>query len=434
MGLLKKLPINSNEIRYFILFICSLILVIWQYFGMSISLTVIPEISKTLVPSIHSDQINGGLSKTRLSNAKGKLQLDCEIIHSDVFAFCGTTIRLVKESDNGINAYRYSHVQIDLEYNAEQKDSLLVYLNNQEQVAGKHTLEKSNMWAVSPKEGFNHFVLSPNRFFVPSWWIFQNNHDGINQEPDISNVTSLSITTGDNATARKVQMTVHQIVFSGKWIEADDLYLALLTTWLALIFIHGLVHIRTLSNNYKQSKEHNAYLSKTNEFLSIQKNEFETMAKIDKLTGAWNRAGVRDILQTSQDIFKKDATPCTLISLDIDYFKNVNDTYGHDAGDEVLINLVNLIQENTRADDYLARWGGEEFLIICTKTNLKHAKILAETLRAKTEKAPLLKDHKITCSFGLAEFKGEEIKQWFKHADIALYEAKRAGRNRVKCA
>ncbi len=425
------LHFRSNEIRYIFLFVTSIVLVIWQHFGMTTFLAIVPDISDKIPLIFHSDLINGGKSNTKLSQENHQIRLDCNIILSDTFAFCGVTIPLVNKGQAGINLQRYSQMQIDLEYLSAKDDTLLIYLNNEELSRGQKTIEKANMWAVSPARGINHFTLSPNRFFIPSWWVFQNANQGIRMQPDITNIKSISITTGDNPEARDVSIFIHKIQFNGKWIAADELYLGLLITWLLLISAHGLVYLRKLSINYNQSKEHNAYLSKLNEFLSIQKSQFETMAKKDKLTGAWNRAGVRDFLQTITEKYKRNGQASTLISLDIDHFKKVNDTFGHDTGDDVLKQIVKLINENTREDDHLARWGGEEFQLLCPDTKLNDGNILAETLRVKIMNAQFAHGQSITCSFGVAELKDEEIKTWFKRADIALYQAKDAGRNCV---
>ena len=235
---------------------------------------------------------------------------------------------------------KYSQMQIELEYTSAKKDTLLVYLINEEHSVDGSKLEKSNLWAVSPQQDVNRFLLTPNRFIVPSWWIFKNSSNGLNLEPDISNVTAIRITTGDNTEARDVAISIRHISFSGKWISADDLYLGLLVAWLALIVLHGLRTMRVLTARFKQSKEHNKKLVKLNRFLRIQKNQYETMAKKDKLTGAWNRAGVRDSLESVLEEYKVYGTPCALLAIDVDNFKKINDEFGHDVGDRTLKSLV----------------------------------------------------------------------------------------------
>jgi len=430
----KNIQIRSNEIHYIYLFIISIVLVVWQYFGMSLNLLVIPDATTQTKVTVYSDEINGGRSKSLLGNDAEGILLNCNIVLSSTFAFCGVSIPLVDEGENGIDMRKYSQMQMELEYTSVQNDTLLVYLINEEDSVGGSKLEKSNLWAVSPKPGINTFLLTPHRFIVPSWWIYQNSNIGLHLEPDISNVTALRITTGDNTEARDVHINIRHISFSGKWISADDLYLGLLIAWLVLLAFHGLRNMRVLATRFQQSKEQNKKLIKLNRFLSIQKNQYETMAKKDRLTGAWNRAGVRDLLESVLDAYKKDGLPCTLLSIDVDNFKNINDTFGHDVGDKALKALVTLINSQTREKDLFARWGGEEFMLICPGTDIHAAKTLAEMLRHKIEITELIKEQKVTCSFGIAQLSDEEIDVWFKRADDALYRAKKAGRNLIESA
>ena len=434
MNVRKIFSIRSNDIHYIYLFIISIVLVVWQYFGMSLKLNVVPDVLTITSPSIYNDSVNDGYSTSQLTNESGKILLDCNIVLSETFAFCGVTIPLVVDRNKGIDIGKYSQMEIELEYKSIEKDTLLVYLVNQKYLDDGNKLEKSNLWVVSPHQGINTFTLDPHRFILPSWWIYQNSRKGLNLEPDISNVTALRITTGDNTDARDVHIEIRNISFSGKLISADDLYLVLLVAWLALILLQGLRTMRVLADGFKQSKRQNKKLVKLNQFLRIQKNQYESMAKKDKLTGAWNRAGVRDVLESVLEKHKTNGTPCSLLSIDIDHFKKINDEFGHDVGDVALKALTELIDHHTRDDDYLARWGGEEFVLISPGTDLHSAEILAATLRHKIETAALIKERKISCSFGIAELEDEEIEQWFKRADVALYRAKEAGRNLIVCA
>ncbi len=113
----------------------------------------------------------------------------------------------------------------------------------------------------------------------------------------------------------------------------------------------------------------------------------------------------------------------------------MNDTYGHNVGDEVLVNLTKLIQGKIRNSDSLVRWGGEEFVILCGETPIQNAQFLAEKLRVAIENTQLITQQRITCSFGISEMiAGEDPKRLFERADKALYASKEGGRNRVTSA
>ncbi len=118
--------------------------------------------------------------------------------------------------------------------------------------------------------------------------------------------------------------------------------------------------------------------------------------------------------------------------LDIDHFKDVNDTYGHQIGDSVLIEFANILKKHSRKTDIVGRWGGEEFIIICLDTNIQGATNLAENLRASIEEFEFsIINHK-TVSIGVSEVKDtDNIKTLIKRVDDYLYKAKESGRNKV---
>ena len=125
-----------------------------------------------------------------------------------------------------------------------------------------------------------------------------------------------------------------------------------------------------------------------------------------------------------------------VVLIDVDFFKNVNDTFGHDIGDKVLLEIAKILQESIRGTDILGRWGGEEFLIICHETNTAQAAIIAEKIRVKIENTAFEYVGIQTCSFGVSEYSllDGNSDAVVKRADNALYEAKENGRNRVEIA
>jgi diguanylate cyclase (GGDEF)-like protein len=117
---------------------------------------------------------------------------------------------------------------------------------------------------------------------------------------------------------------------------------------------------------------------------------------------------------------------------DIDHFKNVNDTYGHDVGDTVLKNIVDTVNKNIRNIDIFVRWGGEEFIVLCPQTDSLSAATLAQKLRGAIDDASFDKVGNITCSFGVASFKDNESKDsLIKRSDDALYKAKDESSSRL---
>lgn len=163
-------------------------------------------------------------------------------------------------------------------------------------------------------------------------------------------------------------------------------------------------------------------------------NTLEQKAFKDNLTGINNRENFEDIFSIEIANAKENHLPLSLIIFDVDNFKLINDTYGHQAGDVILIALVNLIADNIKNSDIFARWGGEEFVILTPQTEIIGATNLAENLRKLVQAhAFSYVDKEITLSFGVAQLSGEDDKKTlFEKADSALYEAKKNGRNRVE--
>jgi diguanylate cyclase (GGDEF)-like protein len=165
----------------------------------------------------------------------------------------------------------------------------------------------------------------------------------------------------------------------------------------------------------------------------LAEEELKRLASTDKLTEAYNRTKFKEIIGREIERFKRYNQPLSIIIFDIDHFKDVNDRYGHSAGDYVLKTIADIVRENIRKIDYFVRWGGEEFMIISSETNLKEVYVLAERIRETIESYIFEDIGKVTISLGVTEFKENDTEDsLIKRADNAMYEAKKKGRNRVE--
>lgn len=166
--------------------------------------------------------------------------------------------------------------------------------------------------------------------------------------------------------------------------------------------------------------------------LKIMNENLHKMAITDNLTGIYNRHKFEEIIKIEMERSYRFDSPLSLIMVDIDHFKRVNDTYGHDEGDNVIKNIVDIVSENIRHLDIFVRWGGEEFIVLCPQTESNGAAVLAEKLRGAVESKKIDVVGHITCSFGVTSYIKDEAKSAFiKRLDGALYRAKDEGRNRV---
>lgn len=162
------------------------------------------------------------------------------------------------------------------------------------------------------------------------------------------------------------------------------------------------------------------------------KNELEYAASRDPLTGLWNRRHFLDLQGKARQQKRRNDVDYSLLILDVDHFKNINDQLGHDKGDEALVLLARTLENRVRETDSVCRWGGEEFIILLPQTDIENAACLAECLRTSVTEMQIPELPRMTVSIGVAQHQHEETTEsLLKRADAALYQAKAAGRNRV---
>jgi diguanylate cyclase (GGDEF)-like protein len=185
-------------------------------------------------------------------------------------------------------------------------------------------------------------------------------------------------------------------------------------------------------------------LRNTSEFLSDMVRWGETARKraiTDELTGAYNRRYLDEALTDQFESSKRDGSPFTLIMIDLDFFRDINESYGHAKGDEVILAVVQVFRSRLRKSDILARYGGDEFSVIMPNTTLEKAKVIAEAICRDVRQLEILKGmpdsiQKVTTSQGLSCYpeNADSLEALRESADQALYKAKEAGRDRVGLA
>jgi len=168
------------------------------------------------------------------------------------------------------------------------------------------------------------------------------------------------------------------------------------------------------------------------------REELKLLASVDPMTKLYNRRYFSEISESIFNLSKRDKTQTTVMILDIDKFKKINDTYGHKVGDDVIISTANILKTKMRKSDLVSRWGGEEFVVLLPQTDINGGMVIAEALRKTVENLIIYLKNKIklkfTISIGLSEidYKDKNIESSIRRADIALYKAKNSGRNKIK--
>jgi diguanylate cyclase (GGDEF)-like protein len=236
-------------------------------------------------------------------------------------------------------------------------------------------------------------------------------------------------------------MTIWEVIFFvGAFLSLSQrLFKFVVGLACGLIFAIGLVNTILLQNAGRLEPAyifhwgHSLFAMAVTAFLIVRIGHLQQRyATTDLLTGILNRRAASNLLASEYERAVRYQTPFAVILLDIDYFKRVNDTFGHPIGDLVLKEFAEVLAAAIRKTDHVARWGGEEFLIILPQTSLDGAKIIAERIRAMIEAHVYTKSQKLTSSFGVAVYSpGKTMADLLSAVDEALYQAKRQGRNTV---
>ncbi len=181
-------------------------------------------------------------------------------------------------------------------------------------------------------------------------------------------------------------------------------------------------------------EERTLELQKLNKTLQHQLEEISHIASHDRLTSVYSRHMFEEMLHKELSRAKRYSRPLALIMVDVDFFKEVNDRYGHQAGDTVLREIALALQKDLRDSDLVSRWGGEEFVIILPNTTRQQAALIAEELRTTVEESRFNGGISLTCSFGVTAYHEEDsVDSLFARIDKALYRAKEFERNNVQC-
>ena len=216
-------------------------------------------------------------------------------------------------------------------------------------------------------------------------------------------------------------------------------FLAILIVFIILSVMVSVASSRGINGiitDYKDKVTHqNEELRKREQQLIKLNKILDETGRKDPLTGLSNRRDMDEKLTHQQALFKRSKRPFAIIMADIDYFKSINDSYGHDMGDNILIWMAKFLKDIVRGQDIVSRWGGEEFLLLLPETNLEGASTLAEKIRAGIADKSIEQDDirlNVTLTLGVSVYDKEtKMEEVIKQADDALYKGKRNGRNQV---
>ena len=259
-------------------------------------------------------------------------------------------------------------------------------------------------------------------------------NNAIYNEENNRTITAMQARFDSESKEKEIEiLTRYREIQTLKLKEAEVFSYGLITGIVLLISLVVLVY-----SQYRMKSNSNNVIKEKNEALTKAYKRLQELAKADPLTGLLNRRAFMDVLEYERIRSERSGKPFALVMGDIDYFKSINDSYGHDYGDSVLNALASNMISSLRKQDTVCRWGGEEFIILLPETNLSGAQVAAEKIRKLISSEPHFYDgnaHTITMTFGVAEGNAvSDLEMCIKSADEAMYRGKAGGRNCVVAA
>lgn len=337
----------------------------------------------------------------------------------------------------GIDLSPYHKVILDIGYTGKIK-KLRVHIRNFNPLyssSDNDNSSKFNSVVIDTSDLKTPLSISMDEFTIPEWWLTQFNIPRKWSRPEFSNAVTLGVEFYGDINYDINDFTIRKIEFIGEWISAENWYLLIISCWMLGIFSFTVKRLYDLRQQTQLDTNLISSLNKDKQKLMLESDKFRRLSTVDPLTEVYNRFGLDQVVNSLlNQAFEKDtnAPSYALMVLDIDYFKRINDRRGHDAGDRVLQAIASIIQTRIRKQDFLGRWGGEEFVVILPNTRKEFAIALAEKIRLVIADTVFEPDKplSVTVSIGIGDrLDDEDFATTFKRVDNALYYAKEHGRN-----
>lgn len=413
------------------LFALTATLLAWQYFGMT----------RTHVVNAHGshnfwaidDRTAGGDSVGTVAKAADGVVLHCVVGAKNPWPYCGFSTRF-GEGIDGVDLADFHDVVLDIRTSGTVPMPVRLYLLNYNpaySTAGDDDSLKINEIQYTP-DNRSAKAIPLNNLHTSAWWLQERRIDPVYAGSDLSDVIALQVFTGEGVKPGTYTITVRSITLRGKWLTRAGALWIVLSLWLVSALVYFVATLWRYRRDLRAMRSEKRRLEDINAAFRSERDELETLATHDELTGLPNRMALRNHLYQVVPPVQRGEAILSLVFIDLDHFKAINDQHGHLCGDEILRQFAALLRTSVRAGDFGCRWGGEEFLLVCAGTPLAAACAVAEKLRAQVARQHWANALPLTCSFGVAQMQaGESTTSLIHRADAALYAAKQGGRNRV---
>lgn len=417
---------------YYKLFLCCLMTLVVMY-----AHRYLPEKTLTLVPVpdqmafLYMDESPSGKSSVEWLDEPA-MSWRCTVVADGPDYTCGFHVPIGGgQGSKGLDLSGYDAVRVHLEYTGDDR-RLTIYIRNFEPGFSTKYVEtaKFNHVSISTQFVNKPVQLQMTEFSVADWWIQEMEVPRELSQPNFSNAIALGVDLSHPAPPGQHDFKLKQLEFVGLWVSAESWYMGILLFWIFAIFIGGGTKLAMLRRSVRTERLRLENLANYNDVLAAQSDRYKHLSMMDHLTGMLNRQGISDYID--KKFPSGSERPVSLVMVDVDHFKSVNDTLGHDAGDQILRKVAAIITSNTRQSDCAGRWGGEEFIVLLPYNSVEDAYQMAEKLRHKISQYRFeeFPDLTITVSCGVGAQMGDRpFEDLFRRTDVALYQAKANGRN-----
>ena len=372
----------------------------------------------------HGDDTLGGNSTIKVAPEQ-PLTWSCQLRPRYQYPYCSYALLLDHHDGRGIDLSRFQTITITLDYRGPA-DSFRLFLKNFDSRYSKVDdggTNKYNQIELPLHNGRQTIQAKLSDMKVADWWLQSNHIPYRLSHRQFDNVVALEIDTGNNAPVGRHIFRIAGIALEGKILPVEQWYLGILAFWIILICLFTISRISGLQRDLRRRRL----------LEQVARGEAQLAresARRDHLTTLYNRRGVTERYQ--QMLAEGLDKPVAIMIADIDHFKMINDSHGHVVGDEVLAKFADLLRKSVRDSDLIARWGGEEFLLIGHVSDAQAAVDIANKLRIKIAAAEF-PHGTLTASFGVyyCDRLPDKVRPAIGFADRALYAAKEGGRDRV---
>lgn len=395
---------------------------------------ILPDKTLIAIPSnrvsfLYKDASEGSDAKIEWID-QGLSSWRCTAQGTESFLLCSFYLMLATDERHGWDLSSYSKAKITINYSGQAQRLRVVLRTFDPRFSSIEDSDstKFHFTTLRPDDFNRESEINLREFTVSDWWIESRDLPRALVYPDLSNVVYFGLEFTEGIPAGSHDVFVEKLVFTGEWISAEKWYLSVLVFWMLVGMSLIIVRIVKLHHQTKLAQLRIKELANTNVQLSLEKDQFQALSHLDSLTGIFNRYAIDKAIEHLNNDARHSTT--AFILTDIDHFKQINDTHGHDVGDQVLKQFAQVVASNIRQEDIFGRWGGEEFILICPHTSLDKAFYLAEKIRIIVSETTYEKKLAVTASFGVGLLdKNETFEHAFKRLDAALYQAKSFGRN-----